>query len=1104
MPKKVLEKTNFLTEENKIILAKSNGNGKNKQPLPPETPTVPTTPTVVTPSAPTIVADDVADTIDAFHPSYADSEIVISVNNGDFTQFSGSALSVGPGNIPAGFYRFKIKAGTNRNESAIVSSPAFNATVVTPPVSTTPSYTVTGTKNISAGVYSPDNVLVRTLIKDGVKPAGTYPLVWDGTKDDGTPAPVGDYNIKVLTNDVKIDWQGVVGNSSTSLNRQEIYSSLDAPSKMEIIGTKAYYLVGYNEGQASVAAFDLNNIQVRKDVFNGAGGIPNSEYMATDGVYIYLATFSAYHPEFSFVYARKISDGTIYNFSAGFNYAEYNPFFGASVADYRTTSWRATGLAVTSSYIFVSYGANNTIVVLNKATGALVRTITMTKPSALAVEGTNMWVTLNDTTVQKFPINADGSLGTGSTSITGLSTVIDMKVSNGLLAVVDGGNSQQVKAFNTSNGSSAWVLGQPGGIKTSPVVTSDRFGFWMIHGDAIKHNRGGIAFQTDGSFWVIDPSNGRMMHFSASRVLIESIMYMQHVRTCALVGNDNKRLIGNGLEFQVDYTNPLNNGWTLKYNWEGNLNNFVTEEWIKHVQKLSNGRTYGCVYRTSGHPQDGGSGLQIVELNPTTGVRYTASWVRRNIYGGARLYPDGTIYGLDDNNVVEKWVKMPFTGFDSNNDPLYGANVYLPISLPLTSTDVKLGSPYPAPYEVTSSNILTLYNGGVYSGEDGIPHLGGMDATTGKVMFRTMYSTFQSYAGDAPLNGFDVGNGAGMGVVGSTALALSSDRLIVAGYPCEGHKSGQANFFYLYYDNGLFIGRFGVEGQDFVLDPVKFPGMAGNAYSFQFTKENGEYFLYHGDESVKGGVHRWRISNTTSIQEQVIPISSTFTRSSEDALSTGITDLHTGLPRRSVLAGTVANWTVTPKLTSDYLWDVRTNNLTYDKRKPNDITIYYNAVSALSVSRPISSGSTLTNWQLAGRIAYNGVDPNYWDAAGASAYFDILDNTGKIIVRVHQISDVPHANTFFKVNNTVIFTKGTADMQNFTRNLKNISITRIGSSISVTFDTFTGATNTPYETGANFAAPARMRVYFSNPQGQSGEKKVSITDFKFNNNLQIA
>lgn len=88
-----------------------------------------TTPANTTPAAPTVTGDDSANTLVASH-ALGTSEIVMSENNGAYVPYA--PISVGNVARAAGYWKFKVKSATGRNESAVVNSPAFtvNATGV--------------------------------------------------------------------------------------------------------------------------------------------------------------------------------------------------------------------------------------------------------------------------------------------------------------------------------------------------------------------------------------------------------------------------------------------------------------------------------------------------------------------------------------------------------------------------------------------------------------------------------------------------------------------------------------------------------------------------------------------------------------------------------------------------------------------------------------------------------------------------------------------------------------------------------------------------------------------------------------------------------------
>jgi hypothetical protein len=46
-----------------------------------------------------------------------------------------------------------------------------------------------------------------------------------------------------------------------------------------------------------------------------------------------------------------------------------------------------------------------------------------------------------------------------------------------------------------------------------------------------------------------------------------------------------------------------------------------------------------------------------------------------------------------------------------------------------------------------------------------------------------------------------------------------------------------------------------------------YAGVAGNAFSPTLVADGERLFVYHNDESVHAGVHRWRLDGWQSVQE---------------------------------------------------------------------------------------------------------------------------------------------------------------------------------------------------------------------------------------------
>src|SRR5438270_7777269 len=124
-------------------------------------------------------------------------------------------------------------------------------------------------------------------------------------------------------------------------------------------------------------------------------------------------------------------------------------------------------------------------------------------------------------------------------------------------------------------------------------------------------------------------------------------------------------------------------------------------------------------------------------------------------------------------------------------------------------------------------------------------------------------------------------------------IARAMDRHIIWGYNGEFWKNSETNKFNHVYDNGLFVGQFGTTGPE--AGGAGGAMMAGNSFSPSLVKVGVDYYLYHNDESYHGAVHRWKISGINTIQEQTIPLTSSFVIQSEAQVLAGV-DLMAGLP----------------------------------------------------------------------------------------------------------------------------------------------------------------------------------------------------------------
>jgi len=106
----------------------------------------------------------------------------------------------------------------------------------------------------------------------------------------------------------------------------------------------------------------------------------------------------------------------------------------------------------------------------------------------------------------------------------------------------------------------------------------------------------------------------------------------------------------------------------------------------------------------------------------------------------------------------------------------------------------------------------------------------------------------------------------GRGVQYPGNVVTVSGRDIIYGYHGEAWNGGQADQWMHYRDDGLFIGQFGAPVYPQQNRTVAHTGAAGNAFSPELVTVNHQLYLWHNDEGVHGGVHRWHIEGVSQVK----------------------------------------------------------------------------------------------------------------------------------------------------------------------------------------------------------------------------------------------
>jgi hypothetical protein len=167
----------------------------------------------VTPPTPTLASNDLTNTLSASHP-LGTSEILVSVNNSAYSAYQGQ-INVGNVIRPFGYWKFKVRAATGRNESAVVSSPEFTETQVVAQPSAQPT-AQTSTLLVSPSLYATDVTTSSLVLNWNAVPNATsyalygsidgrnYGLIYQGSatyfNDDARPLDTYYYKVKAIAN----------------------------------------------------------------------------------------------------------------------------------------------------------------------------------------------------------------------------------------------------------------------------------------------------------------------------------------------------------------------------------------------------------------------------------------------------------------------------------------------------------------------------------------------------------------------------------------------------------------------------------------------------------------------------------------------------------------------------------------------------------------------------------------------------------------------------------------------------------------------------------------------------------------------------------------
>lgn len=986
---------------------------------------------------------------------------------------------------------------TDANSQSVTSNVAV-ITVTTTTANAHFAFNLAQPSTTSAGLYHGDT-LVTTMWSAQNYTAGSHDTTISGYDENGNELPNGSYTAKVLSSQVLYQPIGTYMNSSDSFHGNTVWRG-EMLSNMCFVGGVGYVGTSYAEANYPRYRFDTNHIQ-QKVLISNKQTYTYTAFSCTDGHYVYwqeqASGNSANGRIMNYTYATDPTTENEVSFSNGvaFNSGAANPHPSIidSLGDLtNNTPRQATGMAVqkNGNYLFIArpIGIN----VINKTTGALVRTINITDAGFMAVNqntDNDIWMAESNG-INKRPINSDGTLGAITLTITLPSaTIPDLALYNATCFAVspDGATinilnqgSQQYSLYNTSTGAFIKSIGRQNGLFGNVLVDNSSFMF----NSNFEYYPNFISYAPNGTFWIADNGNNRYMHFSANGDFIGKISFLDRNYTVFSDGNNPNNIYSKSDLVVIDPTVfPAQKGWTLTKNYKARMPYQYGSTGLQETGTWSNGRVYSTLPVAN-------SNREIVELRDT-GIRHTNILVGDNGLGASgitALDKDGNIrentMSYDQTHFY--WGMKTRTGFDGNNNPVYASSFVDIADGGTSNNNVPSGGNQRS---VLSDGSVVAFN--THGTNTGF-HLGIMrPSSNNRFMWQAANSTFAGYNGGFPKSNFDIGNQVNDYAGGSTVVSTSDN--IYTNYNGENWKSAQANYINHYHKSGLQVGQFGIGGDRAAAEDAP-TWLTGNTKYLVNVPVSGGELIIENDESKCGGLMATKASNTASVHIDSFQV----VKNGITPTPTGITPILQGFPINSqVLSSELGLWTFSNPSDGNN-WTMQTNYLSTDRVIP-DLYLHAEQVSNFgNCSLPYVQGN---NWQLAGNLAFPDV-ANGMFSPSSHFYFRIKDAAGKELVRIEEKASGYGTPFSIMANNQLLYTVSDAyNVQTRINNLLNyLSITRTGANI--TFSMFGNTvTTTAYDGTADLGQPAVFNLELDATSNAAG-LKVDISGFIFNNNKQ--
>jgi len=784
-------------------------------------------------------------------------------------------------------------------------------------------YTLDNRYQTSAGVYDASGQLIRTLWSNRTREAGPHQGEWDGRDDEGRPwQGAGPVQVRVLAHNVSYRWEGVIGNSARDPLSPTKHDYQYFMRDLVVSGERVYTLQE-SEGWIPRVRFhqtaDLNaDWAPLPGLVNLRGGFNYINHLATDGERVYAArqgfdredASGAMHAAFIVVLDPDLSrELPLAASRPTCTTAGRTPFqgIGDCYNDGRTAAAfqsaidivdvhrgkavrqnDVTGLAVQPGargrLLFAAHGGLDALHVLDKRTGQRLQVLALPGVANLAVcrsqtqagATTELWAihrgAAGQAVVSRFAVDSQrGQVAaqpglTLSEPMTPLALALSPNC--GELAVIAGGERQQVLGFDPRTGVQRWALGEAGGYRSNgPEVRPQRFSFI----DRMDEARGQVSefglldYAPNGDLFVGDPGLTRVQRFDAARRVVDLALWAPLHYNIRVDQNDPSRVFRGFHEYAMQYGEPIARAWRLVRYYgdslptgEGRLSQGRVDSGFNSLITLPDGRTLGLA------PDAAGLQLAVLEVPKDGPLRPAGPRLPRFQF----LRADGTLESVRYGRVGEHFVEFTdrrFEGLDARGDARW-ARATVEARVARGANDPRV-LPYfgIARINATFESGLRLLFDPQPTGRRSF-HLAA--AAPGGNQWRWRASPEEG--------GFDLAEPDGRFDASQpwyAAMAVSTlGRHAVYNYHGEawtsdihgGGSPGQANQFLHFDESGLFLGQFGTPNQMDI--PPSTAGVAGNSFSLQLVRANEALYLLHNSENAHAGIHLWRLDGVDHLR----------------------------------------------------------------------------------------------------------------------------------------------------------------------------------------------------------------------------------------------